>query len=81
MAGNIWHWCADWYAEDYYALHIAAQPTGPSHGQSKVVRGGCWLDSSANLKVWARGYQRPDVGYQHVGFRCVKDLVDSPQTK
>ncbi len=74
MAGNVWHWCADWYADDYYTLGFGQQPAGPSAGQSKVVRGGCSLDGASNLKVWARGHRRPDAGYQNVGFRCVQDL-------
>lgn len=78
MAGNVWHWCADWYADDYYALGFSQQPVGPPTGQSKVVRGGCSLDRASNLKVWARGHQRPDAGYQHVGFRCVQDVPSSP---
>lgn len=42
MVGNSWQWCEDWYGEGYYASSPAVDPTGPTSGEKKVLRGGSW---------------------------------------
>jgi len=42
MAGNVWEWCQDWYAEGY-AGQRNRNPTGPPTGTSRVLRGGSWF--------------------------------------
>src|SRR5262245_66554291 len=71
--GNMWEWCEDWYAPDYYGSSPRENPMGPRTGRAHVVRGGSW-DSrptvlSASCRNW--GY----VGYREgdFGFRCASD--------
>ncbi len=76
MAGNVWCWCGDWYATDYYGQSASRNPAGPATDVERVRRGGSWL-SSANhdgaLLVAHRDHAPPETTTNHTGFRCARD--------
>ncbi|WP_188944708.1 formylglycine-generating enzyme family protein [Nakamurella endophytica] len=72
--GNVWEWCADRFAADYYRASPAQDPQGPDTGATRVIRGGSFLchDSWCNrYRTAARSANSPDSSAAHTGFRTV----------
>jgi formylglycine-generating enzyme required for sulfatase activity len=77
ICGNLWEWCNDFYAVDYYKQSAPKDPTGPREGKTKVVRGGAWRFNAENCRSGYRynenpGYADVCFGYDIYGFRCVR---------
>ena len=68
MHGNVWEWCADYWA-DRYSAEAQTDPTGPKEGAGRVVRGGSSWIVAGGCRSACRGGREPgDRGWNR-GFR------------
>jgi formylglycine-generating enzyme required for sulfatase activity len=68
MHGNVWEWCADWYA-DKLPGGAVRDPTGAASGSDRVNRGGGWVDAAVHYRSANRGRDSPGVRFNDLGFR------------
>jgi formylglycine-generating enzyme required for sulfatase activity len=73
VLGNVWEWTADRYGRDYYSAAAVTNPSGPSAGNFRVLRGGSWLRAASEVRVSERYPARPDNPDHGIGFRCASD--------
>ena len=69
MSGNLWEWCLDYYGS--YSSSSQTNPTGPSSGDSQVLRGGSWYGRGSNCRVSNRNGNNPSHRDYDYGLRVV----------
>jgi formylglycine-generating enzyme required for sulfatase activity len=72
MAGNVFEWCWDRYAFNYYASSPSTDPRGSSTGTSRMARGGYWGNSAVFCRVAYRIWYLPGESGDGRGFRLAR---------
>jgi len=73
MHGNVWEWVGDAYSS--YGSSPQIDPSGPTWGSQRVVRGGSWGFWASNSRAARRGsFMSAGYRYHYVGFRLARSL-------
>ena len=67
MSGNMYEWCNDWYGS--YSSSQQTNPTGPTSGSNRVLRGGSWYNGATYCRVSNRIYNSVTFRFNNSGMR------------
>jgi formylglycine-generating enzyme required for sulfatase activity len=74
MHGNVWEWCQDRYGE--YGAEAVRDPSGPTTGSFRVIRGGSWDDRGRHCQSACRYDLVPGFRYYDMGVRVARVPAD-----
>jgi formylglycine-generating enzyme len=75
VVGNVWEWCADFFARDDHVATSHSDPIGAHPTGLRSLRGGSFLCHASycnRYRVAARSSNTPDTSAGNIGFRVVE---------
>lgn len=67
MSGNVSEWCQDWFKG--YGSSASVNPTGPTTGTERIVRGGSFESDYQDCRITSRDFEEPDEKEVTIGLR------------
>ena len=74
MLGNVFEWCSDHWS-DAYAAEVVVDPSGPTEGQARGIRGGAWGYGARYVRAAVRDHFEPENRADVLGLRLARGHV------
>ena len=71
MHGNVFEWCWDFFGD--YLSTSQTNPTGPTTGLNRVIRGGSFTSNGKYIRSAFRSFQNPSMQIANMGFRLIRN--------
>lgn len=73
--GNLWEWCEDVYATDFYGRSSGVDPVyRDEESASRVSRGGSYAETAARTRSSHRSYDLAHDAMEHSGLRPAREV-------
>jgi formylglycine-generating enzyme required for sulfatase activity len=69
LAGNVWEWCRDCWADDAHTRHVGLDPVVVADTNVRPLRGGCWRSIEPKLQIAYRNWFHRVARHTTIGFR------------
>lgn len=73
LTGNVYEWCQDTRHDNYKGAPSDNSAWISKDTTSRMTRGGSWRQLGAEIRAFARSWERSGKGYSDVGFRLVME--------
>ena len=73
--GNVWEWVEDCWNGSYDGAPLDGAPRTTGDCQSRVPRGGAWVNSPHSLRVASRYPETSTYRFNDIGFRLARPLA------
>jgi len=76
MGGNVWEWTSSLYRDYPYDPDDGRED--PASDDPRVIRGGSWYSSFSETRYSNRDRFGPTSTLNYLGFRCARDVEETP---
>lgn len=76
-ADNVWEWCHDRYAANYYVFSPSLDPHGSEEGGNRIIRGGSYAHHASSCRINYRRFNSRTYTRSYGGVRVMRGTLSA----